>query len=116
MRRNVSVAWVVGDAGDPPVEGSFDAVLTRHLVWTLPDPSSAFARWMHLLRPGGSLVLIEGMWTTGVGVSGQDLLTLVHPHAPDATLRPLDDPAPWGRHVTDERYLLLARRGGVVSP
>jgi SAM-dependent methyltransferase len=46
---------LVGDAADPTVAGrTFDAVLVRHLVWTLPDPHAALRRWVGLLRPGGS--------------------------------------------------------------
>ncbi len=109
-RHNVAVQVVVGDAGDPPVEGPFDVILTRHLVWALPDAPGALARWVSLLRPGGPLVLIEGMWTTGAGIRGQHLLALVAPLTARATLRPLDDPGLWGRAITDERYLVVAQR------
>ncbi|MFC7648622.1 class I SAM-dependent methyltransferase [Streptosporangium lutulentum] len=41
------VAVTVGDASDPPAEAgaSFDVVLSRHLLWTLPDPEEALRRW-----------------------------------------------------------------------
>jgi ubiquinone/menaquinone biosynthesis C-methylase UbiE len=42
----------------------YDAVLSRHLVWTLPDPAAAFADWRRVLRPGGRLVIIDGDWVT----------------------------------------------------
>ncbi|MEU8269298.1 class I SAM-dependent methyltransferase [Sphaerisporangium sp. NPDC049002] len=58
------VAVMVGDAGDPPAQAgtSFDVILSRHLLWTLPDPEDALRRWAGQLRPGGRLVLIEGRW------------------------------------------------------
>ena len=51
-----------GDAGDPPFEpASVDVVFARHILWTLPDPTEALRRWAALLRPGGRMVLVEGL-------------------------------------------------------
>lgn len=53
----------LGDALDPPLDpASVDAVVSRHLLWTLTDPPRAFANWRRLLRPGGRLVAIDGLW------------------------------------------------------
>lgn len=52
-----------GDAVEPPFgPASFDAIVSRHVVWTLRDPAAAFANWHRLLRPGGHLVAIDGLW------------------------------------------------------
>jgi ubiquinone/menaquinone biosynthesis C-methylase UbiE len=59
----VAVEYHVGDASHPDLpDGSFDVVLSRHLLWTLADPVAALSRWARLLNPRGRLVLIEGHW------------------------------------------------------
>ena len=58
-----------GDAADPPLQpGRYDVVLSRHVLWAMPDPAAALIRWCGLLRPTGSLVLVEGRWSTGAGL------------------------------------------------
>jgi SAM-dependent methyltransferase len=52
-----------GDAIAPPLPpASVDAVISRHLLWTLTDLEGAFANWRRLLRPGGRVVAIDGLW------------------------------------------------------
>lgn len=104
------VPVVVADASLPPYgEGSADVVLCRDVLWALPDPDAVLARWTSLLRPGGQLVLVEGRWQTGGGISAAECETLVRPHCADVTVEVLADPAYWGRPIDDERYLLIAR-------
>jgi len=64
--QRLDVETVRADAASPP-DGPFDAVVERHLLWTLPDPAAALAAWRQAV-PTGRLVLIEGTWgkTTGV--------------------------------------------------
>jgi hypothetical protein len=50
---------VVGPADQPT--GRFDAVMERHLLWTLPDPAAALAAWRRA-APDGRLVLMESLW------------------------------------------------------
>jgi ubiquinone/menaquinone biosynthesis C-methylase UbiE len=69
-------------------EGSFDAVVTRNLTWTLPDPAAAYGEWARLLRPGGVLLNFDAdyaenvrrknqraSWTDGKGVYGHTGIT-----------------------------------------
>lgn len=42
--RGFDVEVVEGPATEPP-PGPFDAVVERHLLWTLPDPVAALAEW-----------------------------------------------------------------------
>ncbi|HEV2188383.1 MAG TPA: class I SAM-dependent methyltransferase [Stellaceae bacterium] len=39
---------------------SFDLVITRHVLWTLPHPEAAIDEWTRVLRPGGRLAVIDG--------------------------------------------------------
>lgn len=105
----VAATFVVGDAQDPPLDtASFDVVLARHVLWALPDPVAALRRWDALLRPGGSMLLVEGSWSTGAGLTGEQCQALVLQVRRAAEVRQLDDAALWGRPITDERYLLLS--------
>ncbi len=55
----------LGDAVAPPFPPeSFDAVISRHVLWTLRDPDAAFRNWFTLLRPGGCAVAIDSFWFT----------------------------------------------------
>jgi SAM-dependent methyltransferase len=59
--RGLPLETLVGAADEPP-PGPFDAVIERHLLWTLPDPVEALSRWRSVTAPGGRLVLYEGRW------------------------------------------------------
>ena len=39
------------DAASPP-GGPFDAVVERHLLWTLPDPGAALVAWRQAAPTG----------------------------------------------------------------
>jgi len=105
------VTAVVGDAATPPLaDATYDVVLARHVLWALPDPADAVRRWAGLLAPGGRLVLVEGFWHTGAGLTGEQTLAAVRAHREHAELTPLTDPLLWGGPVTDERYLVVSLR------
>jgi len=105
----VSARFVTSDAAVPalPPE-SFDVVLARHVLWAMPDIDAALTEWIRLLRPAGTLVLIEGRWHTGVGFSAAEMEATVRRQRAAATVTRLDDPLLWGAPITDERYLLVS--------
>jgi SAM-dependent methyltransferase len=110
LAAGVAASFRQGDAADPRLEGgSVDAVVVRHVTWALPDPGAAIRRWVDLLRPGGRLVLVEGLWSTGTGMSADVLVDHVRPVVPDCTTLALTDAALWGGPIDDERYVLVAR-------
>jgi SAM-dependent methyltransferase len=53
----LDVEFVVGSVLQPP-PGPFDAVMERHVLWTLPDPVEALRRW-RAVTPGGRVALYE---------------------------------------------------------
>ena len=106
-------SFVVGDAADPPLpDATYDVVLCRHVLWALPDPAAALARWVQLLAPDGRLVLVEGSWSTGAGLTTDETVALVEGAGLATRSRVLDDPAFWGGPITDERYVVVGRRPG----
>ena len=66
-RQGLDVEIVQADAASPP-DGPSDAVVERHLLWTLPDPAAALAAWRQAV-PTGRLVLVEGTWGETTGIS-----------------------------------------------
>lgn len=100
------------DAGEPGNLGrKFDAVICRHLLWTMADPANVLSHWSSLLAPGGRLVLVEGFWHTGAGLHVAELLAAL-PSSFSRTaveeLSSVDDL--WGGPVDDERYIVVAHR------
>jgi ubiquinone/menaquinone biosynthesis C-methylase UbiE len=68
--HGLDISLVRGDAEDPPLGlGSFDAVVSRHLLWTLLRPQLAVRAWTALVVPGGRVVAIDiiGMLATTPG-------------------------------------------------
>jgi ubiquinone/menaquinone biosynthesis C-methylase UbiE len=61
--RGLKIRFQIGDAVEPPLEEeSVDAIVCRHLLWTLRQPEVALAHWLRLLRPNGRVVVIDGFW------------------------------------------------------
>lgn len=45
---------------------SFDAVVTRNLTWTLPEPKRAYSEWLRVLKPGGILLNFDANYGDNV--------------------------------------------------
>ena len=108
----VHARFLVQDASAPAFAGqSFDAVISRHVLWAMPDVPATLVRWQNLVRPGGLVAFIEGVWDSGAGLRPEDLeaalpdgLVASPPHNLSA------NPMLWGKPVSDNRYLLVATR------
>lgn len=106
-----AIRFVEGDAAWPDLpRGAFDVILCRHVLWTLPNPGAALARWAALLAPGGTFCLIEGVWNTGAGLLADQVHTALPPALRWTDTRRLSGNHDlWGRPVSDDRFLITAR-------
>lgn len=50
---------------------SFDAIVTRNVTWTLPDPEKAYREWHRILRPGGILLNFDANYADNVRNNNQ---------------------------------------------
>ena len=67
--QGASIRFDEGDAEQLPfAAGSFDLVVSRHVLWTLPHPEAAIDEWIRVLRPGGRLAVIDGQFDPAFSV------------------------------------------------
>jgi ubiquinone/menaquinone biosynthesis C-methylase UbiE len=117
----------LGDAEAPPLDGApYDVILERHVIWTLPQPKEALRAWRALLKPGGLLILIEGIFEMSDrtvypqieaqlplygGRPGEELATLLASEGfVQTAVRPLMDAALWLETPTRPRFMVTGRR------
>jgi ubiquinone/menaquinone biosynthesis C-methylase UbiE len=68
--RGVPIRLEEADAEQLPfAPGSFDLVISRHVLWTLPHPEAAIDEWIRVLRPGGRLVVVDGQFDAGAAAA-----------------------------------------------
>jgi ubiquinone/menaquinone biosynthesis C-methylase UbiE len=123
----LAVTFRLGDAESPPSDGSpYDVILERHVIWTLPQPREALRAWQALLKPGGLLILIEGIFEMSDrtvyqdleaqlplygGRSGEELARLLEAEGFGQTaVRSLMDAALWLEPPTRPRFMVTGRR------
>ena len=59
----LDIEFMIGDAENLHFEDdSFDAVVNRHLLWTLPNPDKAIMEWGRVIKNGGKVVAMDGKW------------------------------------------------------
>ena len=120
------LAFQQGDAEAPFLPpASFDVLLERHVIWTLPQPERALGAWLSILRPGGRICLIEGNWDMTI----KDEYQAIHNRLPlfggcpgdvlaemvrgigfvEVSVRPLMDAPLWHEVPEHSRYAVMAR-------
>lgn len=68
-RKNLR--FLLADAENPmEPDEAYDAVVCRHLVWTLTDPKRALSEWYRVLKPGGRLLIFDGNWARPTALGG----------------------------------------------
>ena len=129
-RDGTTVRFQSADAERLPFnDASFDLLVERHVIWTLPDPSSALREWRRVLRPKGRLLLIEGQWGQGRNLNdayadirkalplyggrpASDLRALLMAAGfIDIVIEPLTEATLWGAPPESDRYALIGHCG-----
>jgi len=68
--HGVAIRFEEGDIEQLPfAAGSFDLVISRHVLWTLPHPEAAIDEWVRLLRPSGRLVVVDSHLDPSAGTA-----------------------------------------------
>jgi ubiquinone/menaquinone biosynthesis C-methylase UbiE len=81
---------------------TFDLVVSRHVIWNLPQPKLAIAEWARVTRPGGVVAVINGIF------SG-------NPERWGETYRAAFEGLPLREGVTPERISRLMEQAGLSS-
>lgn len=125
----LAIAFRLGDAeslADP--DDSYDLIVGRHVIWTLPDPSRAAQEWSRVLKVDGRVALIEGHWGAESiqpdyqpiaqnlpfygGIESERLIDYFAAEGyRDTTVEPLMDAVLWGKQPDKPRYLIEATNG-----
>lgn len=60
---NLDIDFQAGDAEELEFEdNTFDVVVSRNLLWTLPYPHKALKEWWRVMKPGATLIVSDGLW------------------------------------------------------
>lgn len=63
VAHNLSIRFIQATMDEADLtEGSADIVTMRNVLWTLEHPEAALALARHLLRPGGIVLISDGLW------------------------------------------------------
>lgn len=119
--------FLLADAENPmEPDESYDAIVCRHLVWTLTTPDAAFAEWHRMLKPGGTLLFFDGDWAapTRLGRLASRAIAVVDrfigtdPHYVGAMSErhaSIMQRLPFGDGLTAERVLPLLEAAGFAD-
>lgn len=73
--------FLLMDAEEPEFEdGSFDALVTRNLTWTLPHIEKAYREWYRILKPGGVLINFDADYSAAQEEEEEHELPADHAH------------------------------------
>lgn len=107
----LDIEFMAGDVQTIAVpQTPYGAVVSRHLLWAVPDPEALVARWSAGLTGDGLFVAIEGVWDRA-GTPPAEVFSALQMHFKKVEYIDLtDEPALWGKEVTDHRYAVVGSR------
>jgi ubiquinone/menaquinone biosynthesis C-methylase UbiE len=105
--RGLDIVFENGDAENPPfADDSFDVVVNRHLLWTLPHPQEAVRNWKRVLKEGGLVIIIDGVWNDGsLNIRARRFLSNVG-------VLLAERKNPWKGYYSDDLKAVLPNAGG----
>ncbi len=121
-KAGLDVKFEVADAENLPFDDEeFDAVVCRHVLWTLPNPERALREWARVVKAGGKVIVIDGNWsengafTTLKRVIGRIGLAIYERRLPrNAYRKEIREKLPCYRSLTEERVAELMERAGLT--
>ena len=110
-RDELDCQFVVGDVLTATVPTTpLAAVISRHLLWAVPDPAVVVARWSAQLADDGVFIAIEGVWNQA-GTTPEQAFAALQPHFQQVDYFDLSNESIlWGKTVTDHRYAIVGRQ------
>lgn len=109
-RSGLDITFAVGDVLTTSVPSTpCGAVLSRHLLWAVPDPEVVIERWSAPLTTDGMFAAIEGVWQSA-GTPAEKVFAALQVHFEQVEYTDLSHHSTlWGKEVTDHRYALVGR-------
>jgi SAM-dependent methyltransferase len=104
--EDLEIGVLIGNAESPPK--GFEAIMERHVLWTLPDPEAALGAWRESV-PTGRLLLVESLW------GNVDPVESLRNSARHALRQLRGDPPDHHTHYSETLQELLPLSGG-TSP
>ena len=109
--EGLNIDFVIGDVqtAATPTD-ALGAVVSRHLLWAVPDPQAVIARWSAGLDGDGTYLAIEGVWDEA-GIAPEVVRSALERHFEHVEYTDLTEQAKlWGKDVADHRYAIVGRR------
>lgn len=59
----VSPDFIKADLSDTDFSADFfDVIVSRNVVWTMPEPEKTFREWKRICKPGGKVIIFDANW------------------------------------------------------
>ena len=114
QKKGLSLEFLEGNALAPPFseEEIFDGITCRNLLWTLPTPVKALREWKKLLKPGGFMILADGIWEPRLYLTQNEPVTKKFL----ATYKEIRSELPYFTGIDVSQGEALLEEAGFISP